>query len=114
MFEMSEMDIQSTLASMIIEGELQAALSIPTETLVPQKAARCTALQALAYQLSDKLNLLLDTSERTVERPSRQTGQQTRQQRAVYAWFQVPNTVFCLFELLFEAFPVDGSSMQVV
>nr|CAD7205216.1 unnamed protein product [Timema douglasi] len=66
MFELDLAIVHSTISKMIINEELMASLDDPTQTVVMHRSEP-TRLQALALQLTDKVNNFVDANERIFE-----------------------------------------------
>nr|CAD7456839.1 unnamed protein product [Timema tahoe] len=66
MFELDLTIVHSTISKMIINEELMASLDDPTQTVVMHRSEP-TRLQALALQLTDKVNNFVDANERIFE-----------------------------------------------
>jgi len=66
MYEMDFQHVHSIVAKMIITQELAASMDEPTKTVVLHRTEP-TRLQSMLLQLSDKVNILRETSDRTFE-----------------------------------------------
>jgi len=66
MYEMDFAQVHSVVAKMIINQELAASMDEPTKTVVLHRTEP-TRLQSMLLQLSDKVNILRETSDRTFE-----------------------------------------------
>uniref|UniRef100_A0A6M2DX76 Putative motif in proteasome subunit n=1 Tax=Xenopsylla cheopis TaxID=163159 RepID=A0A6M2DX76_XENCH len=66
MFELEQAQAHSIISKMIINEELMASLDDPTKTVVMHHSEP-SRLQALALQLTDKVNNLVDANERIFE-----------------------------------------------
>lgn len=66
MFELPRTHVYSIISKMIINEELMASLDEPTQTVVMHRTEP-TKLQTLAQQLSEKINNLMDQTERMVQ-----------------------------------------------
>jgi len=65
-FELERPHVYSTISKMIINEELMASLDEPTQTVVMHRTEP-TKLQTLSMQLSEKINNLMDQTERTIQ-----------------------------------------------
>jgi len=66
MYDMEFQQVHSVIAKMIINQELAASMDEPTKTVVLHRTEP-TRLQCMLLQLSDKINILRETSDRTFE-----------------------------------------------
>ncbi|KAH8876752.1 Eukaryotic translation initiation factor 3 subunit C [Schistosoma japonicum] len=65
-FELPKSAIYSVICKMIINQELAASLEVPSDALIMHKTER-SRLQALALQLSDKVNSIVEMNDKLVE-----------------------------------------------
>ncbi|CAH8850741.1 unnamed protein product [Trichobilharzia szidati] len=65
-FELPKGTIYSIICKMIINQELAASLEVPSDALIMHKTER-SRLQALALQLSDKVNSIVEMNDKLVE-----------------------------------------------
>ncbi|CAH8448454.1 unnamed protein product [Schistosoma bovis] len=65
-FELPKSVIYSVICRMIINQELAASLEVPSDALIMHKTER-SRLQALALQLSDKVNSIVEMNDKLIE-----------------------------------------------
>lgn len=83
MFELQRSHVYSIISKMIINEELMASLDEPTQTVVMHRTEP-TKLQTLAQQLSEKINNLMDQTERMIQIKGGEMGAfLTRNQRKI-------------------------------
>lgn len=66
MFELPRSHVYSIISKMIINEELMASLDEPSQTVVMHRTEP-TKLQTLALQMSEKINTLMDQTERMIQ-----------------------------------------------
>jgi len=80
MFELPKTQVYSAISKMIINEELMASLDEPTETIILHRTEP-TKLQTLALQLSEKINTLMEHTERIMSLKGGEIGPMTGRQQ---------------------------------